>query len=137
MWPRPNRAGRPARPSPLPWWWPCWPRVGAFTPGDGAGHQVMPAERLPRALHPMAWWVWAIGLATAASRTTNPLMLLTILAVAGYVVAARRTDAPWARAFHYYLALGLGVIAIRVVFRSLLGADGDPSAHVLLHLPQI
>ena len=93
--------------------------------------------RLPRALHPMAWWIWAVGLATAASRTTNPLLLLTILAVAGYVVAARRTDAPWARAFHYYLGLGVSVIAIRVVFRSLLGADDDPSAHVLVRLPQI
>lgn len=93
--------------------------------------------RLPRALHPMAWWIWAVGLATAASRTTNPLLLLTILAVAGYVVAARRTDAPWARAFHYYLGLGLSVIAIRVVFRTLLGADDDPSAHVLIRLPQI
>jgi energy-coupling factor transport system permease protein len=106
--------------------------------------EIMPAERsragsarLPRALHPMAWWIWAIGLATAASRTTNPLLLLMILAVAGYVVAARRTDAPWARAFHYYLGLGLSVIAIRIVFRSLLGADDDPSAHVLMHLPQI
>jgi energy-coupling factor transport system permease protein len=95
------------------------------------------SARLPRALHPMAWWVWAIGLATAASRTTNPLLLLTILAVAGYVVAARRTDAPWARAFHYYLGLGLSVIAIRIVFRALLGADDDPSAHVLVRLPQI
>ena len=26
---------------------------------------------LPRMLHPAAWWLWAIGLATAASRTTN------------------------------------------------------------------
>ena len=95
------------------------------------------AGRLPRALHPMAWWVWALGLATAASRTTNPLLLLMILAVAGYVVAARRTQAPWARAFHYYLTLGLVVIAIRIVFRSLLGTDDDPSAHVLLRLPEI
>ena len=32
-------------------------------------------HRLPRALHPVAWWVWALGLAAAASRTTNPLLL--------------------------------------------------------------
>ena len=31
------------------------------------------AARLPRAVHPIAWWIWAAGLATAASRTTNPL----------------------------------------------------------------
>src|SRR6185436_19367571 len=46
------------------------------------------AEFLPRALHPGAWWVWALGLATAASRTTNPFVLLLVVAVAGYVVAA-------------------------------------------------
>ena len=27
--------------------------------------------RLPRQLHPGAWWLWALGLATAASRTTQ------------------------------------------------------------------
>ena len=37
------------------------------------------AARLPRDLHPVAWWVWALGLATAASFTTNPLVLLTIV----------------------------------------------------------
>ena len=38
---------------------------------------------LPRWTHPGAWWVWALGLATAASRTTNPLLLGLIVAVAG------------------------------------------------------
>ena len=32
-------------------------------------------ERLPRELHPVAWWIWALGMATAATRTTNPLLL--------------------------------------------------------------
>ena len=44
----------------------------------------------PRHLHPGAWWLWAIGLAAAASRTQNPVPLLLILVVAGLVVAARR-----------------------------------------------
>ena len=52
--------------------------------------------RLPRALHPGAWWLWALGLATAASRTTNPVVLLLVVAVVAHVVAARRTEAPWA-----------------------------------------
>ena len=55
--------------------------------------------RLPRPLHPGAWWLWALGLATAASRRRNPRLLALVVAVAGYVVAARRTRAPWARAF--------------------------------------
>ncbi|MCW2756815.1 MAG: ecfT, partial [Nocardioidaceae bacterium] len=47
--------------------------------------------RLPRDLHPVAWWVWALGLAAAASQTTNPLVLLTIVAVATVVVVLRRS----------------------------------------------
>lgn len=76
---------------------------------------------LPRHLHPVAWWLWALGLAAAASRTTNPLLLLLIVAVAGYVVMSRRTDAPWARAYGFYLTVGLVVIVIRVVVTALFG----------------
>ncbi len=83
----------------------------------------------------MAWWLWALGMATAASRTTNPLLLGLLLAVVGYVVVVRRGDAPWARSFKAYLVLGLVVIAIRVLFNAVLGAgvDGD----VLFTLPQV
>ena len=35
--------------------------------------------RLPRDLHPVAWWLWALGLAMAASLTTNPLLLLLLV----------------------------------------------------------
>ncbi|MCU1674764.1 MAG: energy-coupling factor transporter transrane protein EcfT [Frankiales bacterium] len=90
---------------------------------------------LPRALHPMAWWVWALGLATAASRTTNPLLLAVLVAVLGYVVVARRGDAPWARAFRAYVVLGLCVVLIRVLLNAVLGAGID--GHVLLTLPQV
>jgi energy-coupling factor transport system permease protein len=93
------------------------------------------SEPLPRALHPMAWWLWAIGLATAASRTTNPLLLAVLLAVVALVVVSRRGDAPWARSFSAYLVLGLVVVALRVLFNALLGAadDGD----VLFRLPSL
>jgi energy-coupling factor transport system permease protein len=90
---------------------------------------------LPRALHPMAWWAWALGMATAASRTTNPLLLALLLAVVAYVVMARRGDAPWARSFSAYLVLGLTVVAIRVVFNALLGVGLD--GHVLFRLPRV
>jgi energy-coupling factor transport system permease protein len=93
------------------------------------------AGRLPRALHPGAWWLWALGMAAAASRTTNPMLLLLIGAVVAFVVAARRTDAPWARGFKVYVYMGLVVIAIRVVFRMLL--DGQYGATVLFTLPEI
>jgi energy-coupling factor transport system permease protein len=95
---------------------------------------VIPHLRHLRALHPGAWWVWATGLATAASRTTNPLLLGLVLAVAGYVVAARRTHAPWARAYGFYLRMGVVVVAIRVVFAVVVGAPVP--GHVLVHLPE-
>lgn len=78
---------------------------------------------LPRWLHPGAWWMWALGLATAASRTTNPALLLLICAVAALVVNARKPEAPWARSFGFFVRLGILVIAIRVFVQVLFGAN--------------
>jgi energy-coupling factor transport system permease protein len=91
--------------------------------------------RLPRLLHPVAWWAWAIGLAMAASRTTNPLLLAVVVVVAGYVVAARR-ELGAASPFGAFLRLGLFIIVLRVLFVALLGG-GVPGATVLVNLPQI
>ena len=107
---------------------PSPPRRRRRSSPDGDGSPA-------RALHPGAWWIWALGLATAASRTTNPLLLLLIIAVVAFVVSARRTDAPWARGFRAYLTSALIVIAIRVVFRVLFG--GSTAAHVLFTLPEV
>ncbi|MFJ1542988.1 energy-coupling factor transporter transmembrane protein EcfT [Micromonospora chalcea] len=91
--------------------------------------------RLPRGLHPGAWWLWALGLATAASHTTNPLPLALLVAVAGLVVVRRRGDAPWALAFRMYVWLGVVIVAMRVVFRIVFG--GGQGEHVLVRLPEI
>jgi energy-coupling factor transport system permease protein len=91
--------------------------------------------RLPKPVHPGAWWLWALGLAAAASRTTNPLLLGMILAVAALVVANRRGDAPWAFAFRLYVYLGLFIVLMRVLFRVLVG--GPQGDHVLLVLPVV
>ncbi|MFJ2593412.1 energy-coupling factor transporter transmembrane component T [Streptomyces erythrochromogenes] len=88
------------------------------------------------ALHAGAWWLWALGLATAASRTTNPLVLGLIVGVAGFVVAARRTDAPWARSYGAFLKLGLVVIGLRLLFSMLLGS-AIPGSHTLFVLPEV
>lgn len=90
---------------------------------------------LPRDLHPGAWWIWALGLAAAASATTNPWLLGLIVLVVCFVVLARRTDAPWAMSFRFYLWLGLFIVVIRVVFRIIFGGVDDGT--VLLHLPTI
>ena len=78
-------------------------------------------RRIPRAVHPLAWWVWAIGLAVAASMTTNPVLLALILAVVWVVVVARRSDSPWARAFRLYVILALVIITFRVLLHVLVG----------------
>jgi energy-coupling factor transport system permease protein len=94
------------------------------------------AYAVPRLLHPGAWWLWALALATAASRTTNPLLLALVITVAGVVVSARRTDAPWARSYAVFLRLGLAVVAIRIVFQAIFGAP-VPDGRVLLDLPEV
>ncbi|TSB34515.1 CbiQ family ECF transporter T component, partial [Streptomyces benahoarensis] len=88
------------------------------------------------ALHAGAWWLWALGLAAAASRTTNPLLLGLLIAVAGFVVAARRTDAPWARSYGAFVKLGLLVLGIRLVFAFVLGSP-VPGTHTLVTLPEL
>jgi energy-coupling factor transport system permease protein len=95
----------------------------------------MTTARLPRMLHPGAWWLWACALAVAASRTTNPLLLAVIVAVTGYVVAARRPATPWSASYSMFLKLGLLAIAIRVALFALLG--GAPGTHVIVHLPVV
>ncbi|MFI8363480.1 energy-coupling factor transporter transmembrane component T [Streptomyces sp. NPDC085612] len=106
------------------------PPVSAPAPDTGG-------RRLPRTLHPVAWWVWALALATAVSRTNNPLLLFLVLAVLGYVITMRRTEAPWARGFKYYLYLALTVVAIRVVFRAVFATGVTPRDHFLFSLPRI
>ncbi|MFP3991111.1 energy-coupling factor transporter transmembrane component T [Streptomyces sp. E11-3] len=101
-------------------------RARAFAPEAGRSD----------ALHSGAWWVWALGLGTAASRTTNPLLLGLLVGVAGYVVAVRRTDAPWARSYGAFVKLGLAVIAIRLGFAVFLGSP-IPGTHVLFTLPEV
>ncbi|MDQ1105053.1 energy-coupling factor transport system permease protein [Nocardioides zeae] len=91
--------------------------------------------RLPRELHPLAWWGWAVGLAAAASTTSNPYLQLLLVAVACVVVVARRTDHPWARVFHLYLAVGALIVVLRVLFRLLVG--GAYGTRVLVDLPEI
>lgn len=74
-----------------------------------------------RWLHPGAWWIWALGLGAAATRTTNPLLLGLIAAVATLVVAMRRPNAQWAGAYTVFVRVALLVIAIRMVFAMLFG----------------
>jgi energy-coupling factor transport system permease protein len=92
-------------------------------------------DRLPRDLHPVAWWVWALGLAVAASFTTNPLILLMLVGVAATTVSLRRSDQPWGRSFRLYVWLGVVIIGVRMVFWVVFG--GWTGGRVLVDLPEI
>jgi energy-coupling factor transport system permease protein len=87
----------------------------------------------PRSVHPLAWWIWALALATAALRTTDPLLLALLVAVAWLVVAARRSNAPWARSFGSFLRFGVAIIVVRIALQMLFG-ERLPG-HVLFTLP--
>jgi energy-coupling factor transport system permease protein len=91
--------------------------------------------RTPRALHPFAWWCWAGGVAVAASRTTNPFLLVPLAMAVGYVVAARRTPSPWQRSFALFLRIAVIALAVRVVLFALLGTG--PGSEVLFRLPVV
>nr|WP_255427683.1 energy-coupling factor transporter transmembrane component T [Yimella sp. cx-51] len=92
-------------------------------------------SRLPRAIHPVAWWMWAIGLAVATTWTTNPLLSLLFIAAAACVVFSRRGDAPWSRSFRLYVWLGVIIVVLRVGFRVIFG--GGDGTDVIVRLPEI
>ena len=101
----------------------------------GPAPAVGMGRRLPRSLHPIAWWAWALGLLVAASRTTNPVLLGMLLGVLALVVASRRPEAAWSGAFSAALRLGVVVIVARTLMQVVLG---DPvGLHVAFWLPEL
>jgi energy-coupling factor transport system permease protein len=67
--------------------------------------------------------------------TTNPVLLVLVVLVAGLTVALRRSDHPWSSSFRLYLVFGAVIVAVRVLFRVLLG--GGYGETVLVDLPTI
>lgn len=90
---------------------------------------------LPRPIHPFAWWGFAICLGIGASITTNPLLLLAIIAVACAITFARRGDNPWAKGFVFYLGLAAFIVVLRIVYRIVFGGGDGPT--ILFRLPEI
>jgi len=91
-------------------------------------------RRVGRAVHPGAWWAWALALGTIATRTTNPLVLLLLIAVAAFTVSARRSPHS-VRSFGFFIRLGLFVLIVRIVFEALFGTERI--GHVLVTLPTV
>ena len=74
-----------------------------------------------RLLHPAAWWLWGLGLATAASRTTNPMVLLLIIGVCILVVSERR-DPSAPNPLMAFVVIGAMVVVFRLVMTVILGS---------------
>ncbi|MFF4797165.1 energy-coupling factor transporter transmembrane component T [Streptomyces sp. NPDC001351] len=90
----------------------------------------------PAQLHPGAWWLWSLGLGTAATRTTNPLLLALLIAASAYVVATCRPRTPASHSYSAFLKLALAVLLIRLVFAVALGSP-IPGTHVIATLPEL
>ena len=90
---------------------------------------------LARLLHPVAWWVWGAGLAPAASRTSNPFLLVLVVAIAAWAVLQRR-EVGGRSAFRAFLAIGLFAVLFRIVMAMALGT-GVTGRVVLFRLPEL
>ncbi len=90
-----------------------------------------------RSLHPLAWWAWAVGLAVACLRTTNPLLLALIAGVVlcASWLASNRSRGPWGRSFGMFVRFGVVVVVIRVVIQMIFGQR--LGGHTLFVLPQV
>ena len=88
-----------------------------------------------RLQHPAAWWLWGLGLATAASRTTNPMVLLLIIGVCILVVSERR-DPSAPNPLMAFVVIGAMVVMFRLVLTVILG-NGIRGETVLFTLPRI
>ncbi|HRN30386.1 MAG TPA: CbiQ family ECF transporter T component, partial [Terrimesophilobacter sp.] len=86
-------------------------------------------------VHPLAWWVWALGLAAATTQASDIASTVLLIAAVVAVVAVRRDSSLFARAFPLYLALAGGVVVIRVLFYVLVGIKSGTD--VILPLPRI
>ncbi|CAL9621993.1 hypothetical protein SUDANB1_05864 [Streptomyces sp. enrichment culture] len=116
---------------------PARPASGlAGTPERRVALPPRPGRQRRAQLHPGAWWLWSLSLGTAATRTTNPLLLALLVSVSAYVVATRRPDTPWSRSYGAFVKLALAVILIRLVFAIVLGSP-VPGTHTLLTLPEL
>lgn len=91
----------------------------------GGGHVV----------HPAAWWIWALGIAVATTKSPGLVSTAILMVALVVVVALCHQPSAFSRAFPTYLALAAGVVVVRVVFYVLVGLK--TGANVLIPLPRI
>ncbi|MCX6429454.1 MAG: energy-coupling factor transporter transmembrane protein EcfT [Actinobacteria bacterium] len=67
-----------------------------------------------RALHPLAWWIWAGSLAIALAKSNSLLLSASVVGAVAIVVSKKSENAPWAQSFRWALTMGLWIVIIRI-----------------------
>lgn len=72
-------------------------------------------------LHPLTWWIWAIGLAIAVIRFGNTVFTISCVGAVAVVVFINRENAPWGKSFNWTLKLSLWILFVRTIVGVLIG----------------
>ena len=72
-------------------------------------------------LHPLTWWIWAIGLAFAVIRFDSTIFTLCCVGAVAVVVFINRDDAPWGNSFNWTLKLAAWILFIRTLIGIVIG----------------
>jgi energy-coupling factor transporter transmembrane protein EcfT len=72
-------------------------------------------------LHPLTWWIWAIGLAVSVIRFDSPVFTVVCVGAVAVVVFRNREDAPWGKSFNWTIKISLWILAIRTFIGVLIG----------------
>ena len=72
-------------------------------------------------LHPLTWWIWAIGLAFSVIRFDSPVFTVVCVGAVAVVVFLNREDAPWGKSFNWTIKISLWVLSVRTIIGVLIG----------------
>lgn len=72
-------------------------------------------------LHPLTWWLWALGLAISVIRFDNTIFTLVVIGLVAVVVVSIRENAPWSKSFNWTLKLSAWILLVRTIIGVLIG----------------
>lgn len=72
-------------------------------------------------LHPLTWWIWALGLAISVIRFDSTVFTLVCVGVVAVIVFLNRDDAPWGKSFIWTLKVAVWILSIRTIIGVLIG----------------
>ena len=72
-------------------------------------------------LHPLTWWIWALGLAIAVIRFDSTIFSISCVGAVAVVVFINRENAPWGKSFNWTLKLAAWILLVRTIIGILIG----------------